>query len=194
MTRRNSSRLKYRPLVRSKMARTMPSQRAWKTGSLRSAETGPNPCIPPMSCTPFTASSPQLPPLHIDGNEVRKGQDPTVLPHRHLHAAFRRIRDGAEHSVLEDDVGRTHIAGGCHGRVVVAPQEPAVPIEPESLDAAVDWQVGSIIGLQHALMEFGPFDVRSHQLGVELVAAPEGVPQEIHEIQAVPFRTDAGIL
>src|SRR5712692_9970092 len=54
MTRRNSSRLKYRPLVRSNMARTMPSQRAWKTGSLRSAITGPNPCIPPMSCTPFT--------------------------------------------------------------------------------------------------------------------------------------------
>src|SRR5712692_8826186 len=43
-------------------------------------------------------------------------------------------------------------------------------------------------------MEFGPLDVRSHQLVGESVVAPKGVAQEIHEIQPVPFRVDAGIL
>src|SRR5713226_3550312 len=43
-------------------------------------------------------------------------------------------------------------------------------------------------------MEFGPLDVRSHQLVGESVVAPKGVAQEIHEIQPVPFRADAGIL
>ena len=43
-------------------------------------------------------------------------------------------------------------------------------------------------------MEFGPFDITSQQLVGQRVVAPKCIAQEVHEIQPVPFRADAGIL
>src|SRR5260370_12370906 len=40
--------------------------------------------------------------------------------------------------MLEDDIGNSGAGCGCHGRVVITPQEPGFPVEPESLDTAVD--------------------------------------------------------
>src|SRR5437588_5435530 len=55
MACRNSSRLN-RPLrVRPCMPSTLRSQGAWKRGSSGSTGTLPNPCMPPMSWTPFTS-------------------------------------------------------------------------------------------------------------------------------------------
>src|SRR2546428_8886286 len=119
------------------------------------------------------ASSPQLPPLHIDGDEIRKRENPTVPLKRHLHAAFRRIQDAIRYPVLEDDVGRPGSGAGRHGRVVVPPEETRVLVEPESLDAAVDRQGCSKVGLQQAVPEVGPFDVRSLPPGRGSVITPE---------------------
>src|SRR5947209_8553255 len=96
--------------------------------------------------------------------------------------------------MLKDDVCYSGIGGGCHRSVVIAPEEPGSCIEPESLDAAVDGQVGSILGLQHSVTEFRPFDVSSHQLVGESVVAPKRVAQEVHQIQPVPLGADTGIL
>src|SRR5439155_23591789 len=126
---------------------------------------------PGVVLTNVTANSPQLPPLHINGDEVRKRENPSVLPKRNFHTAFGRIRDVVRHSMLKNDVGGSGIAGGGHGSVVIAPQEPAVLIEPESLDAAVDGEVGSVVGLDDAVNEFGPFDITSQQLVGQRVVA-----------------------
>src|SRR6185369_1758911 len=51
---RNSSMLKKRPIDRDRlMATTTASQGAWNTGSSGSRSTGPKPCMPPRSWTPF---------------------------------------------------------------------------------------------------------------------------------------------
>src|SRR5712692_9126797 len=96
--------------------------------------------------------------------------------------------------MLKDDVGYSGIGVGCDGRVVVAPQEPGFCVEPKSLDATVDGQIGSIVSLQNAVTELCPFDVSSRQLVGERVVAPKGIAQEVQEIQPVPFGADAGIL
>src|SRR5438132_2963297 len=96
--------------------------------------------------------------------------------------------------MLEDHVGDPRIGVGCHWRVVVAPQQPRVGVKLESLDAAMDWQAGSVIGLQHSVTKLSPGDVGSHQLIGERVVAPERIGQEIQEIQAIPFGGEARIL
>src|SRR5712692_9242005 len=96
--------------------------------------------------------------------------------------------------MLKDDIAYPGISGGCHRRVVIATEEPGSCVEPESLDAAVDGQVGSIVGLKRAVTELRPFDVSSHQLVGERVVAPERVAQEVHQVQPVPSGGDAGIL
>lgn len=136
----------------------------------------------------------QLPTLNIDRDEVRKGESPAVLLKRRLHTAFGRVRDAIGHAMLEDDIGYPCIRIGCQGRVVIAPQEPGFCVKSESLDAAVDWQIGSIVGFHHAVGELRPFDIGSHQLVGERVVAPKSVAQEIQKIQPVPFGAEVGIL
>jgi len=94
----------------------------------------------------------------------------------------------------KDHVGRSRVARGCYGRVVIAPQEPAGPIEPESLDSAVDRKVGSIVRLKDAVVKLCPSNVRPHQLVRERVVAPKGIAEEIDQIQAVPAGGDGGVL
>src|SRR6266852_1115209 len=147
-----------------------------------------------LLCISHDSDSLQPPTLDVDGDEVRKGENPTVLLERRLHAAFGRVTDAVGHTMLEDDVGHPGIGVGCHRRVVIAPQEPGFGVEPESLDAAVDGQVGSIVGLQHAVTELCPLDVGSHELVRERVVAPKGVAQEVQKIQSVQFGCDAGVL
>src|SRR5438105_4213151 len=96
--------------------------------------------------------------------------------------------------MFKDDVGDPDIRGGRNRRVVIAPEESRLPVEPESLDAAVDRQVGSVISLQQAVTELCPLDVRSHQLVREGVVAPERIAEEVEEIQAVPLGAGAGVL
>src|SRR5207249_9946181 len=94
----------------------------------------------------------------------------------------------------KDHVGRSRVARGCYGRVVIAPQEPAAPVEPESLDAAVDRQVCSIVDFEHAVMELSPSDVTPHQPVGETVVAPKGIAEEVHQVEPIPLYADGGIL
>src|SRR5260370_26384394 len=88
--------------------------------------------------------------------------------------------------MLEDHVGHVDTKRGSHWCIVVAPEQAGLSVKPESLDAAVNRQVGSIVRLQLAIADLGPHDVGPHQLIGQCQVTPDRIAQQVDEIEATP--------
>src|SRR5205807_10612090 len=104
------------------------------------------------------------------------------------------VPDAVGHSMFKDDVGYSRTGVGGHRCVVVAPEQPGLGVKRESLDPAVDGKIRSVVGFEDSLTLLRPSDVGSHLLVGKCVVAPKCVPDEVQEIQSVPFGADAGVL